>query len=365
MSRFNLSELDKIEAASKKEKHHRILIVDDEPDNLLVLKGILGQEYHVVTAVDGEDALRLLENEEDPEGIHLIITDQRMPHLTGVEFLERSINVVPNAFKIILTAYTDVDVIIDGINKGHIYHFLTKPYDRGDILLTVKRALETRELEQENKRLVVELRDANEKLEERVQDRTKQLEQSLKRQTELNKKVIEANSKLHYLATIDSLTDVCNRRHFMETVMCILSSDEVDASGSMIAMLDIDNFKQINDRYGHDVGDQTLTNVAKILKSLSSENELIGRLGGEEFAIFMRDVDQDTCLQRAENIRCKVQDNTLQLGDDSVVVTVSIGLARFSGPDLSLRQALKKADLALYSSKENGRNRVTLHTDPV
>lgn len=367
MSLFNLSELDKIEAANKKGKAHRILIVDDEPDNLLVLKGILGQEYDVVTAADGAEALKLLESDENPEKISLIITDQRMPNLSGVEFLERSIAVVPSAIKIILSAYTDVDVIIDGINKGHIYHFITKPYERGDILLTVKRALETHELEQENRRLVVELKVANEKLEEnnqlleaRVKERTRQLEQTLELQNQLNEMVVDANSKLAHLATIDSLTDVYNRRHFMEIAERFIASSEFDPERTMVLMLDIDHFKQVNDRFGHDAGDETLGYVAGILKSLMSERDIIGRLGGEEFAIVLRDADHTKGAERAELIRRDIESLTVQAGEDSFGVTVSLGLAGFTGPDFSLRQALKNADLALYMSKENGRNKMTI-----
>lgn len=370
MSLFNLSALDRIEAANKKGKAHRILIVDDEPDNLLVLKGILGHEYDVITAADGAEALKLLESEQNPEKISLIITDQRMPNLSGVEFLERSIAVAPSAIKIILSAYTDVDVIIDGINKGHIYHFITKPYERGDILLTVKRALETHELEHENRRLVVELQEANEKLEEnnqfleaRVKERTQQLEQALEIQTQLNEMVVEANSKLAHLATIDSLTDVYNRRHFMEIAERFLESRDFDSERTMVLMIDIDHFKQVNDRFGHDAGDETLGCVARILKNVLSEKDIIGRLGGEEFAIILRDVDYSAGAERAERIRREIQGLTLKSGGDSFGVTVSLGLARFTGPDLSLRQALKNADLALYMSKENGRNQMTLDND--
>ncbi len=158
------------------EKKHTIMIVDDEEGNLISIKSLLDSDYEVITASNGRRALEKIEELEDPSIIHLIISDQRMPELTGVEFLARTIPIIPKTIRIILTGFTDVDDIIDSINKSNIYKFLTKPVKVEDLNLTVKNALEVYELRQQNKRLLEELKAINSNLEQKVQERTKEIE---------------------------------------------------------------------------------------------------------------------------------------------------------------------------------------------
>lgn len=141
-------------------KRHGLLIVDDEKDILRTLTLTFADEYEVFTASSGAEALGILEKQD----IALIIADQRMPGMTGVELLERSIHVNPSMMRIILTGYTDTAALIDAINTGRIYQYVTKPWERQDLKVVVKRALESYELAIENQRLVKELQIANEKL---------------------------------------------------------------------------------------------------------------------------------------------------------------------------------------------------------
>ena len=116
---------------------HTILCVDDEPHNLDALQRSLRKEYSVITAASGPEALEQLQS----HSISLIITDQRMPHMTGVEFLEKSLEVCPEVIRIILTGFTDVEDLIGAINTGRVYRYITKPWDPHDLRLTVRRAL--------------------------------------------------------------------------------------------------------------------------------------------------------------------------------------------------------------------------------
>lgn len=141
---------------------HRILVVDDEPANLRLLQRVLGDDYRTFAASSGAEALKILQGEE----ISLIITDQRMPHMSGVELLERSLDVRPHAIKILLTGYTDVEALIDAINQGHIYKYIPKPWDADDLRLTVKRALESYDLARRNDILVKDLQKAISQLED-------------------------------------------------------------------------------------------------------------------------------------------------------------------------------------------------------
>lgn len=117
--------------------NYKILVVDDEPANIRMLERILREHYDVVCAQSGEDGLEAL-NVHD---IALIISDQRMPGMTGVEFLKRSAEVRPHCVRIILTGYTDAGDLVDALNSGVVYKYVTKPWVNSDLLQTVKRGL--------------------------------------------------------------------------------------------------------------------------------------------------------------------------------------------------------------------------------
>ncbi|MHB8124022.1 MAG: ATP-binding protein [Desulfitobacteriaceae bacterium] len=174
----------------KKEKNvdmkYTILVVDDELANIESLTRILEEEYTVIKAMNGSEALATLRSLNPPR-INLIISDQRMPDMTGVEFLKQTIPIIPNTIRMVLTGYMDVNDIIDSINEGQIYKFLTKPIEPNDLLISVKRALEAYELRIQNIRLLEKLKQSNENLEKKVEHRTYQLNHlidSLKKQKE-------------------------------------------------------------------------------------------------------------------------------------------------------------------------------------
>jgi len=133
----------------------RVLIVDDEEQNLTIFRGTFRRELKVFTANSAQDALALLERETEP--IPVIISDQRMPLMTGVEFLVKVREQWPESIRMVLTAYTDVDAIIDAINLGNVYKFIYKPWDRDELLQTILHAAETYELRRRNQKLTEEL----------------------------------------------------------------------------------------------------------------------------------------------------------------------------------------------------------------
>jgi len=142
-----------------KEKYG-LLIVDDEPANLHKLQRALVSRYDVYSANSAKEALDILDN----TGIDAIITDQKMPDMTGIELLEISQKSYPHLVRIILTGYTDVEDLIAAINTGKVHKYITKPWEPETLLLALQDALEKRELLRENKRLTKELQSANEKL---------------------------------------------------------------------------------------------------------------------------------------------------------------------------------------------------------
>ncbi len=154
MGLFKEESLRKLTQTEVRVPKRTILIVDDELNNLTSLQYALHAHYEVLTASDGSEALELLSSDPDPSRIHLIISDQRMPQMTGVDFLARSLEIIPQTIRIILTGYTDVDAIVDSINEARIYKFIVKPFDQQDILLTIQRGLELYDLEANNRQLM-------------------------------------------------------------------------------------------------------------------------------------------------------------------------------------------------------------------
>ncbi len=131
-----------------------ILVVDDELPNLQKLQRTFVHRYRVLAATSGVEALELMEKNE---GVSVIIADQRMPDMTGVEFLRRTLDSHPYAVRIILTGYTDVDVLMEAINVCKVFRYVVKPWDPPDLLMTVERGLETQRLAIENARIRKEL----------------------------------------------------------------------------------------------------------------------------------------------------------------------------------------------------------------
>lgn len=138
------------------EHRNKILIIDDEPANLRLLRRVLGDEYETFAAQSGPEGLAILKEQE----ICLIITDQRMPEMSGVQVLEASQSIRPDAIKILLTGYTDIQALIDAINSGNVYKYVQKPWDAEDLKLTVRRAVETYDLRRRNEQLVIQLQGA-------------------------------------------------------------------------------------------------------------------------------------------------------------------------------------------------------------
>ena len=177
---------------------HTLLFVDDEESITKTLRRVFRNEgYEIHTASSGKEGLACLKEADKP--FSLIISDQRMPGMSGSQFLEEARKILPNAMRILLTGYSDVEAIVDAINKGGIQRYLTKPWNDEDILFQVRQTLEQYELLVENKRLLKltkeqndELTDINKNLEEKVEQRTEDIIRKNKELGRLNSE-LEAN----------------------------------------------------------------------------------------------------------------------------------------------------------------------------
>lgn len=129
-------------------KKHTILLVDDEEANLRVMSSLLSNKCNILTALNGQIALEMIEDLGDQE-LSMIISDQRMPQMTGVELLGKTVEMLPETMRLIVSGYSDMGAILSAINKAKIYHFLTKPFEPADFLSIVDQALQTYDLKRD------------------------------------------------------------------------------------------------------------------------------------------------------------------------------------------------------------------------
>ena len=170
MGIFDKNKLSKIKTREKNSSKYNILLIDDEKANINSLSNVLNKDYNILCAFDGLHALDLIHNHESPESIQVIISDQRMPKLSGIEFFQKSLQVIPKTIRILLTGFTDVESIINSINEGKIYKYLTKPIEPNELLVTVQRALEHYELEEKLLQKNIFIQEEKKKLQNQAQE---------------------------------------------------------------------------------------------------------------------------------------------------------------------------------------------------
>jgi diguanylate cyclase (GGDEF)-like protein len=174
----------------------------------------------------------------------------------------------------------------------------------------------------------------------------------------MTRELRDSQARLRVLATTDDLTGTCNRRHFFERAERELERTIRFQRPLSLIMLDLDHFKNVNDRLGHAVGDEALATMGEILRSQTRGADITGRVGGEEFAILLVETGLVTAIEVAERIRSAVEMRILPGDSGPVRLTVSLGVAEFTGGTDNVAALLKRADGALYEAKRKGRNRV-------
>jgi diguanylate cyclase (GGDEF)-like protein len=195
-----------------------------------------------------------------------------------------------------------------------------------------------------NKMLTAELVTMNNTLEEKVNSRTKELH--------------ERNKELFQMANVDGLTGVYNRRYFSDQVRKWLNHS---SSRIGLLLLDIDNFKRINDTYGHIAGDQVLMEFSRVLKSVIEGDGLVSRVGGEEFAVCLKNISEEECVVLAERLLEIIENHIIILDNEiQLSITASCGIAYTNEKPKKFEVLYHQADQALYTSKESGKNKVTL-----
>lgn len=297
------------------DKEYRILVVDDAKDTQLLLEFDLGAAGYQVTSCDsGEESLVLL----DTLAIDLILLDMYMPGLSGLETLTKIKAQAKSAQipVIMLSASTDEDEVVASLELG-AGDYVIKPYVAKVLLARIRTAI-------------------------RLKEKTAQLE---------------------YLAKTDFLTSMNNRGSFFELSSNAISLANRAEQPLVVAMFDIDLFKQVNDNFGHDAGDQVLRVFGQNMTEVFRDYDIVGRIGGEEFAVCLPNTSSGDAYIACERLRQQVEQQSINITNtDSknikINITVSVGLVLADDDNLTIDELLKQADSALYFAKENGRNQV-------
>jgi len=288
-----------------------IAIIDDNVVNAKINSAYINKLEDINTSVFTNPVEGLAYCQE--EDVDMILVDYRMPELNGLE-LVRMIRDNPEKSGVpivMVTAVNENDVRLAALNAG-ANDFLSKPVDEMELNVRVRNMLSLRSYALELKRL----------------------------------------------ATIDALTSVYNRGYYLEQAEKELSRARRYGSPLSVLMLDVDKFKQVNDTYGHAGGDAVLRELTSICVRELRDADFIGRLGGEEFSVCLTETTSNGALLIAERLRQSIEQAEILTELGEVKTTVSIGLTQVMEDDHDFSRALSRADQALYSAKESGRNKV-------
>ncbi len=321
-----------------------ILVIDDEPEITASVSALLDGEYRVITAGSADEALALLKQ----NSVAVILTDQRMPGGAGTELLARSLDIAPEASRILFTGYSDITAVIDAVNEGQVYRYVTKPWHPDELRAVLSDGMDRYRLVVENRRLITELTEANATLERRVEERTQKLR-------EQNQALRDAHDRIEQLSRRDALTDLTNRRWLDEVLHSEADRARRYAVPFCVVMIDLDHFKDVNDKFGHAVGDQVLVAVARSLESSARMSDVVARYGGEEFLALLPNSAIEQAWVLAERMRAGVR--AVPLSFRSEPLTASFGVAQWR-PDDTVAGLVDRADEALYRAKRGGRDRV-------
>lgn len=302
---------------------------------------ILDSDYIVESYISTEQALigcynYIISGNE----ILITIVGNNTSSMQPEKFITELYKNSPNTKNIVFDDVVDVKSLSKIINEASLYQILPKEFATVDFELILLEAIKLNAQERR-------LKDYQRVLESAVEKRTKELN--------------DINVKLEILASTDSLSGVKNRRSFYESSTPMIKYTRRENKSLAVFMIDIDKFKMVNDIYGHGVGDEIIKSVALKIEDTLRTSDIFGRLGGEEFATVLPNTTERGALKAAENIRKEIENlEYITNKKEKVKVTISIGIALLEANDIDLDTILRRADLALYDAKRNGRNRVVL-----
>jgi diguanylate cyclase (GGDEF)-like protein len=299
----------------------QILVAEDNPVFQSMLQNMLGKwGYDVVMADNGGLAWRILQGSNAPP---LAILDWMMPDIDGVEVCRKIRQAAQQRYiyVILLTAKTEHKDLVEGMEAG-ADDYLTKPFNTHELRVRLRAG---------------------------------------RRILDLQEQLLQAQEALREQATHDGLTGLWNRTSILEILQQEASRSARESLPLAVLMADLDNFKKINDTYGHLAGDHVLRESAQRLRSNVRSYDAIGRYGGEEFLVVLPGCDESGAAAQAERLRDAISSEPIATSAGEISVTCSVGLSWSprAEPDAP-KELLRSADEALYGAKRTGRNRVTI-----
>jgi len=307
----------------------KLLLVEDEPTQLLVMQRVLGQAgYAVETAGDGEEALEKISNGQ----FQMLVTDWDMPGMDGVTLCRRireAQSQLPGyLYILLLTSHSSTENVVTGLEAG-ADDYISKPPKTPELLARLKAG-----------------------------QRVLQLEQSLR----------EARDKIHQLSITDPLVGTYNRRYLNDHLVQEVERARRYGHSLAAVMADLDFFKNVNDQHGHQAGDDVLRGFVELAKASIRSSDWVARYGGEEFVVVLPETDLAGAAATAEKIRGCCATAPFETTAGRLVVTASFGVAALDAGSVPVGTAaealLRRVDSALYRSKHEGRNRVTIADPP-
>jgi diguanylate cyclase (GGDEF)-like protein len=277
--------------------------------------------FDFVDARDGKEAWKVLVQQDGPK---LALLDWVLPEIEGIEICRRLRSRpegAPYTYTVLLTAKSQKQEMLEAMDAG-ADDFLAKPFDPAELkarLLAGKRIVE------------------------------------------LQQKLVSTNDALHFAASHDFLTRVWNRGEILAFLRREMVRSRRSATPLGVVLVDVDNFKQINDKLGHQAGDRVLVELARRFAGNLREYDGVGRYGGEEFLLIVPGCDLATTIRRANEIRVLISGEPVVSDSNTTPVTVSMGVAS-AEPSETVESLLHRTDTALYLAKRNGRNRVESST---
>ncbi len=319
-----------------------VLVVDDEPENLQAFLLNFRDSFTVHTAESGPEALRMLAERE----YAVLLSDQRMPGMSGVELLERTVDSYPDLVRVVVTGYTDNESLIQAINQGRIYHYVTKPWNHQELGVTLRRAIERYAMAAHNRQLIADLRRSKQDIERKLKQANRELQR--------------ANERWRKLAVSDGLTGLYNHRYFQERWRREVQRARRYHETLSLMIIDVDNFKNFNDTMGHPQGDVLLKELSTLLTRSVREVDLVARYGGEEFVIVLPKTPRMDAVVLAQRVRSFVAQHPFRHRDvqPGGRLTISVGVSAFPDDGGDASEVIIAADKALYRAKHAGRDRV-------
>jgi len=292
-------------------KKHKVLVVDDSMVFRKQMSGFLKNLfYKVYTVAHGEEAINMLQTHPD---ISLMITDYNMPVMNGLELVhevrkERSKN---DLCIIAISSNSDEEVNALFLKQG-ANDYINKPFSKEEFSCRVNNSIEALE----------------------------------------NIQIVTNHANRDYL------TGLYNRRYFFKHINEYIENIDVGEKFAL-AMIDIDDFKKVNDTYGHDTGDRAITHIADILMSNTNHRDIVSRFGGEEFCVVLKNINQFSAVEILDRLREEIESSIIYSDKkEPIQLTVSIGVALYN--EDGIEETISQADMMLYNAKNAGKNQVLI-----